>query len=41
MAKYRKLKGHKKRASLLLKNVAKRQPHPFVHWREEMVGGFA
>lgn len=41
MAKYRKLRGHKIRATLMLEDIAKRQPHLFVHWRQGMKGGFA
>ncbi len=41
MAKYRKLKGRKMQAVLLIESIAKRQPHLFVHWRQGMIGGFA
>jgi RNA-directed DNA polymerase len=37
--KYKKLKG-KTRASILLGNIAKREPHLFVHWKIGMVGVF-
>ena len=41
MRKYRRLKGHKTRASLFLENVAEKQPHLFVHWQRGTVGAFA
>jgi RNA-directed DNA polymerase len=41
MRKYRRLKGHKTRASLLMEGISQRQPHLFVHWRRGMVGAFA
>lgn len=41
MRKYRRLKGHKTRASLFIEGVAKRQPHLFVHWQRGMGGAFA
>ena len=41
MRKYRRLKGHKTRASLLLEGISQRQPHLFVHWQRGMVGAFA
>jgi len=41
MRKYRRLKGHKTRASLFLESVAEKQPHLFVHWKRGMVGAFA
>jgi len=41
MRKYRRLKGHKTRASLFLEGIAERQPHLFVHWQRGMVGAFA
>ena len=41
MRKYRRLKGHKIRASLFLETVAKKQPHLFVHWHKGTVGAFA
>jgi len=39
--KFRRLQGHKTRTSLFLMNIAKRQPHLFVHWQRGMVGSFA
>ncbi len=41
MRKYRRLKGHKMRASLFLEQVAEKQPHLFVHWQNGTVGAFA
>ena len=41
MRKYRRLKGHKTRASLFLETVAEKQPHLFVHWQNGTVGAFA
>ena len=38
---YRRLKGHKTRASLFIEGIVKRQPWLFVHWQRGMVGGFA
>lgn len=41
MSKYKKLKGHKTRASVFLMKIAERQPQLFVHWNIGMRGGFA
>ena len=41
MRKYRRLKGHKMRASQFLEAIVQRQPHLFVHWQRGMVGAFA
>ena len=41
MRKFKRLRGHKTRASLLLERIAERQPHLFVHWQRGTVGGFA
>jgi RNA-directed DNA polymerase len=41
MRKYRRLKGHKTRASRFLEEVAAKQPHLFVHWQQGTVGAFA
>lgn len=41
MKKYKRLKGHKIRASLFLEGIAERQPYIFVHWKRGMVGAFA
>ena len=41
MRKYRRLKGHKTRASRFLEGIAERQPLLFAHWRQGTVGAFA
>jgi len=41
MRKYRRLKGHKERASLFLQGISKRQPRLFIHWTMTEVGWFA
>ena len=41
MRKYKRLKGHKVRASLFLEKVAETQPNLFVHWQNGTVGAFA
>jgi len=41
MRKYRRLKGHKTRASRFLEEVAVKQPYLFVHWQRGMAGAFA
>jgi RNA-directed DNA polymerase len=41
MRKYRRLKGHKTRASLFLESVAEKQPRLFVHWHKGTMGAFA
>lgn len=41
MRKFRRLKGHKTRASLFLENVAETRPTLFVHWLNGTVGAFA
>lgn len=41
MRKYRRLKGHKTRASRFLKAVAEKHPNLFVHWQNGTVGAFA
>lgn len=41
MRKYKKLKGHKIRACRFLENIAKKEPHLFVHWQKGMVGAFS
>jgi RNA-directed DNA polymerase len=41
MRKYRRLKGHKTRASRFLEQLSEKQPHLFVHWQKKMVGAFA
>jgi len=41
MRKYRRLKGHKIRASRFLEQFSEKKPYPFVHWQKGMVGAFA
>jgi RNA-directed DNA polymerase len=41
MRQYRRLKGHKTRASLFIERISQRQPHLFVHWQRGMVGALA
>lgn len=41
MKKFRRLKGHKIRASRFLQGLAAACPHLFVHWQRGMVGDFA
>lgn len=41
MRKYKKLKRHKKRASIFLEKIAEKEPHIFAHWRIGMKGAFA
>ena len=41
MRKYRRLKGHKTRASRFLEEVAVKQPYLFVHWQRGMVDAVA
>jgi len=41
MRKYRRLKGHKIRASRFLEQLFEKQPYLFVHWQKGMVGAFA
>ena len=41
MRKFKKLRGHKTRASYFLEEIAKRQPKLFVHWEIGVVGLFA
>lgn len=41
MRKYKKLRGHKTRASQFVQGIAERQPHLFAHWKMGMVGTFA
>jgi RNA-directed DNA polymerase len=39
--KYKPLKRHKKRASLFLQDIARKQPYLFVHWQRGVIGRFA
>lgn len=41
MRKYRRLKGHKTRASLFVETISKTHPHLFVHWQKGTPAGFA
>lgn len=41
MRKYKKLEGHKTRASKFLEKISKENPKLFAHWKKGMVGGFA
>ena len=41
MRKFKRLRGHKTRASLLLERIAEKQPHLFIHWQRGTAGGFA
>lgn len=41
MRKYKKLKGHKTRASQFLEKISERNPKLFAHWKRGMVGAFA
>lgn len=41
MKKFRRLKGHKIRASRFLQGLAAKCPYLFVHWQRGMVGDFA
>ncbi len=41
MRKYKKLKGHKIRAGRFIEQIARREPHLFVHWQKGMIGAFA
>jgi len=41
MKKYKKLKGHKIRAGRFIEQIARREPHLFVHWQNGMIGAFA
>lgn len=38
MRKYKRLKGHKTRAALLIEKNAKERPSLFVHWKKGMLG---
>jgi RNA-directed DNA polymerase len=41
MRKYRRLKGHKIRASRFLEQLSEKKPYLFVHWQKGMAGAFA
>ena len=40
MRKYKRFKGHKTRAAILLERIAKENPCLFAHWKIGMVGAF-
>ena len=40
MRKYKKLRGHKTKASIFLQKIAKTEPTLFAHWKIGMVGAF-
>ena len=40
MSKYKKLKGHKTKASLFIKNIQRKAPHLFSHWKKGLGIGF-
>ncbi len=40
MRKYRRLSGHKVRASMLMQRIAKQNPSLFAHWRFGGIGAF-
>jgi RNA-directed DNA polymerase len=41
MRKYKKLRGHKTRASQFIQGISERQPNLFAHWKIGMVSTFA
>ena len=41
MRKYKRLVGHRTRASIFLETISKKTPYLFAHWRKETVGAFA
>jgi len=41
MRKYKKLKGHRTRASLFIKKIQKESPDLFIHWKQGYGIGFA
>ena len=41
MRKFKRLRRHKTRASLLLERIAEKQPHLFIHWQRGTAGAFA
>lgn len=40
MRKYKKLKDHKTRAAIFMREIAKREPKLFVHWNKGLIRGF-
>jgi RNA-directed DNA polymerase len=41
MRKYKRLAGHRTRASIFLETISKKTPYLFAHWRKGTVGAFA
>jgi RNA-directed DNA polymerase len=41
MRKYKRLAGHRTRASIFLETISKKTPYLFARWRKETVGAFA
>ena len=41
MRKFKRLRGHRRRAGLFMKAISKRQPGLFPHWQRGMAGSFA
>lgn len=40
LRKFKRFKDRKTRASLFIQKIAQEQPHLFIHWKNETVGGF-
>jgi hypothetical protein len=41
MPKYKRLAGHRTRASIFLETISRKTPYLFAHWRKSTVGAFA
>ncbi len=41
MRKYKRLAGHKTRASIFLETISKKTPGLFAHWQKGTIGAFA
>jgi group II intron reverse transcriptase/maturase len=41
MRKYKRLSGHRTRASIFLETISRGNPHLFAHWRKGTIGAFA
>lgn len=41
MRKYKRLKGHKTKASIFIEGISVKRPDLFAHWRAGMAGGFS
>lgn len=41
MRKYKRLKGHKTKASIFIEGISVKRPELFAHWRAGMAGGFS